>query len=221
MKTLLSWSSGKDSAWSLHVLKSNPEIELCGLFTTLNETYDRVAMHGVRRVLVEAQAHAAKLPIHFIPIPNPCPNDIYEDMLGVFVQKMRSEEIECMAFGDLFLEDIRAYRENNLKGTGIEPIFPIWGMPTDELAQEMIDAGLKAHLSCVDPKALSPDFVGRAYDQELLDHLPVSVDPCGERGEFHTFASAGPMFETPIPVVPGETVTREGFVFQDFLPAVA
>lgn len=221
MKTLLSWSSGKDSAWSLHVLKSDPDVEICGLFTTLNEAFDRVAMHGVRRELVEAQAEAAGLPVHFIPLPHPCPNEIYEAKLGAFVEKMRDEGIEGMAFGDLFLQDIRSYREDKFTGTGIEPIFPIWGTPTDELAQQMVAAGLRAEISCLDPRQLPQSFAGRTFDRSCLAELPSSVDPCGERGEFHTFASAGPMFASPIPVIVGEIVTRDGFVFADLLPAAA
>jgi uncharacterized protein (TIGR00290 family) len=219
VKTLLSWSTGKDSAWSLHVLRQTPGIEIAGLFTTVNAAFDRVAMHAVRRGLLEAQAAAAGLPLHVIEIPWPCPNEIYEARMGAFVAEQREQGVEAMAFGDLFLTDIRAYREEKLRGSGIEPLFPLWGRPTRALAEEMIDGGLEAHLTCVDPRKLPERFAGRAFDRALIDELPAGVDPCGENGEFHTCVTAGPMFAYPIDVRAGVVETRDGFVFADLLPA--
>jgi len=221
MKTLLSWSTGKDSAWSLYVLRQTPGIEVAGLFTTVNAAFDRVAMHAVRRALLEAQAAAAGLPLHVVEIPWPCPNETYEARMGTFVAEQKSLGIEAMAFGDLFLEDIRAYREAKLAGTGIVPLFPLWGRDTHALAEEMIAGGLDAHLTCVDPKKLPAHFAGRAFDSALLAELPAGVDPCGENGEFHTCVSAGPMFSGPIAVRTGTVETRDGFVFADLLPAAA
>jgi len=217
VKTLLSWSSGKDSAWTLHVLRGTPGVEVVGLLTTINETYKRVAMHAVREELLEAQAAAAGLPLWKVPIPDGCSNARYEQAMGDVVKRALGEGIEAIAFGDLFLEDIRAYREKQMRGTGIELLFPIWGRPTAELAREMIAGGLQARVTCVDPRALDASFAGRAFDQAFLDDLPAGVDPCGERGEFHTFAWAGPMFRPPVSVRPGEVVARGGFVFADLL----
>lgn len=221
MKTLLSWSTGKDSAWSLNVLRQMPGIEVGGLYTTVNAAVDRVAMHAVRRQLLEAQAEAAGLPLHVIEIPWPCPNEAYERTLGGFVAEQKATGVAAMAFGDLFLEDIRAYRVEKLAGTGIEPLFPLWGRDTRALAHEMIAGGLQAHLTCVDPKKLSASFAGRAFDEALLAELPDDVDPCGENGEFHTCVFAGPMFAHPIEVCVGEVKDRDGFVFADLLPAAA
>lgn len=214
-KTLVSWSSGKDSAWSLHALRERRDLEVIGLVTTVNTAFERVAMHAVREALLERQADAAGLPLWKVPIPNPCPNEVYERAMGELVERAVGEGVECMAFGDLFLEEIRAYRVRMLEGTGLEPVFPIWGLPTDRLARAMVDAGLRAHLTCVDPKQLDRRFAGRTFDAALLDELPEGVDPCGENGEFHTFCFAGPMFDAPIPVTPGEVVERDGFVFAD------
>jgi uncharacterized protein (TIGR00290 family) len=221
MKTLLSWSTGKDSAWSLYVLRQMPGIEVAGLFTTVNAAFDRVAMHAVRRALLEAQAAAAGLPLHVIEIPWPCPNEAYEVRVGAFVAEQTARGVEAMAFGDLFLEDIRAYREAKLANSGIAPLFPLWGRDTAALAEEMIAGGLKAHLTCVDPKKLPAHFAGRAFDRALLAELPAGVDPCGENGEFHTCVSAGPMFAHAIDVRAGVIETRDGFVFADLLPAAA
>jgi uncharacterized protein (TIGR00290 family) len=218
-RILLSWSSGKDSAWALHLLRQNPEVEVVGLFTTLNAEFDRVAMHAVRSELLRRQAETVGLPLHTIPLPWPCPNERYETLMGEFIDGARRDGIEGMAFGDLFLEDIRAYREEKLRGTGIEPIFPVWGIPTDALAHEMVSGGLRAVVTCVDPRQLSPEFAGRTYDAAFLADLPPTADPCGERGEFHTFCSDGPMFRRPVAVTVGETVERDGFVFTDLLPA--
>ena len=221
MKTLLSWSTGKDSAWSLHVLRQMPGIEVAGLFTTVNAAFDRVAMHAVRRKLLEAQATAAGLPLHVIEIPWPCLNEAYEARLGAFVAAQKENGTAAMAFGDLFLEDIRSYREAKLSGSGIAPVFPLWGRDTSALAREMIAGGLKARLTCVDPKKLPETFAGRAFDAALLADLPHGVDPCGENGEFHTCVFAGPMFTHAIDVRLGEIESRDGFVFADLLPAAA
>ncbi len=214
-KILLSWSSGKDSAWSLHVLRHHPEFEVVGLMTTVNQAYQRVAMHAVRLELLEAQAAAVNVPLWTIPIPYPCSNQDYESAMAVAMAKAKREGICGIAFGDLFLEDIRRYREEKLRDTGISPLFPIWGIPTKQLAREMVGAGLRARLTCVDPKQLSASFVGREFDVALLDELPAGVDPCGERGEFHTFAYDGPMFREPVKIQLGETAERDGFVFAD------
>jgi len=221
MRTLLSWSTGKDSAWSLHVLAQTPGIEVAGLFTTVNAAFDRVAMHAVRRQVLQAQAAAAGLPLHVIEIPWPCPNEAYEARMGDFVAEQKASGIAAMAFGDLFLADIRAYREEKLEGSGIEPLFPLWGRDTGALAREMIAGGLEAHITCVDPKKLPARFAGRAFDRALLAELPAGVDPCGENGEFHTCVSAGPMFAHPIDVRLGHIEMRDGFVFADLLPAAA
>ena len=215
-KILLSWSSGKDSAWSLHVLRERQEYEVVGLMTTVNESHQRVAMHVVRIELLEAQADAAGLPLWKIPIPSPCTNMEYEAAMRAAMERAKSEGITGFAFGDLFLEDIRRYREHFFAGSGIAPVFPIWGVRTAELARDMVAAGLRARLTCVDPKQLTGSFVGREFDSGFLADLPVGVDPCGERGEFHTFAYDGPMFRHSIPVRLGETVERDGFVFADF-----
>jgi uncharacterized protein (TIGR00290 family) len=215
MRTLLSWSTGKDSAWSLHVLRQRPDVDVVGLVTTVNSAFDRVAMHGVRRTLAEAQASAAGLPLHTLDIPYPCPNEAYERIMGAFVAEQAAAGIEAMAFGDLFLEDIRRYRETKLAGTGITPLFPLWGIPTGELARSMIADGLEAYVTCVDPRKLPESFAGRRFDAALLADLPRGVDPCAENGEFHTFCCAGPMFDRPIAVEVGEVVTRDGFVFCD------
>lgn len=219
-KALLSWSSGKDSAWALHVLRQRGEVEVVGLVTTFNEAFGRVAMHGVRAELVHAQARAAKLPLWSVLLPWPCTNAVYEERMQAIFQRARAEGIAAMAFGDLYLEDIRAYRERQLSGTALAPIFPLWGTPADtpRLARTMLAAGLRATVTCVDAKQLAPRFAGRAFDQSLLADLPASVDPCGERGEFHTFCHAGPMFDASLPVSSGEVVERDGFWFADLTP---
>jgi uncharacterized protein (TIGR00290 family) len=217
-KCLISWSSGKDSAWLVHVLRQTNEFALAGILTTVNEKYSRVAMHAVREELLEAQADALGLPLWKVPIPSPCPNEVYERAMAAAVQRAVAEGFTHMAFGDLFLEDIRRYREEKLAGTGLTPIFPLFGVDTTRLAREMIAGGLKARLTCVNPKVLDRKFAGRDFDASLLDELPPSVDPCGERGEFHSFAYAGPMFSRPIPIKAGEIVERDGFVFADVLP---
>ncbi len=212
---MLAWSSGKDSAWALHMLRQNPEIDVVGLFSTVNEAFNRVAMHAVRLELLMKQAQSASLPMDVIHIPYPCTNQDYEDRMGAFIEKAKAKKIECIAFGDLFLEDVRKYREEKLAGTGITPIFPLWGMPTQTLSKEMIDSGLKAVITSIDPKLIPEEFIGRTYDESFLQQIPDTVDPCGENGEFHTFAFAGPMFKEPITISVGEIVHRDGFVFAD------
>ncbi len=214
-KAWLSWSSGKDSAWTLHMLRTRGDVEVVGLLTTLNREAGRVAMHAVREELLDVQAATAGLPLIKIFLPHPCSNAAYEEAMRAAIAQARDDGITHMAFGDLFLEDVRRYREKMLAGTGIQPIFPLWGQPTGQLADRMVSAGLRAYLTCVDPKQLSPAFAGRTFDEWLLKDLPDSVDPCGERGEFHTFTHAGPMFKEPVPILPGDVVTRDGFVFAD------
>lgn len=218
VKVLLSWSSGKDCAWALHVLRQTDGIEVVGLVTTVNQAFDRVAMHAVRRQLVEAQAEAAGLPLEVIALPWPCPNEDYERLMAAFVGRAAAAGVEAMAFGDLFLDDIRAYRERMLAPTPLRPLFPLWGRDTAALARDMVDAGVAAWLTCVDPNRLDRGFAGRQYDLRLLAELPPDVDPCGEKGEFHTFVAAGPMFTRAIEAVPGEVVERDGFVFADLVP---
>ena len=215
-RVLLSWSSGKDSAWSLHVLRQGPGVEVVGLVTTLNEAFDRVAMHGTRRAVLEAQAQSARLPLWTVPLPWPCSNADYEERMRALCERAVAEKVDAMAFGDLFLADVRTYRERQLQGTGLEPLFPLWLRPTTALAREMIAGGLRARLTCVDTQQLSSSFAGREFDSELLNDLPPEIDPCGERGEFHTCVYAGPMFAEPIALLAGETVQREQFVYADF-----
>ena len=215
MKTLVSWSSGKDSAWMLHVLKQDPTIEIGGLLTTMNEQFDRVAMHAVRRRLLEAQADAAGVPLRTVPLPWPCTNEAYEERMRAAVAQAVAEGFTHVAFGDLFLEDVRKYREEKLAGSGLTPLFPIWGIPTDQLAMQMVEGGLRSVLTCINPKHLDRSFAGRQFDRALLDDLPAGVDKCGERGEFHSFAWDGPMFNRPVSIAIGEVVDRDGFVFAD------
>jgi uncharacterized protein (TIGR00290 family) len=216
---ILSWSSGKDSAWALHVLRRRDALDLdvVGLLTTFNEAFDRVAMHAVRRELVEAQAAAVGLPLVPVRLPYPCTNEVYEDRMRAAVAEASAAGVTHMAFGDLFLADVREYRIRLLEGTGVEPLFPLWGTPDDtpDLARLMLAGGLRAVLTCVDPKQLGERFVGWQYDQALLAELPAEVDPCGERGEFHTFCYSSPEFRNDIPVQVGEIVQREGFWFAD------
>lgn len=218
-RILLSWSSGKDSAWSLGVLREKGEVEVAGLLTSVNETHDRVAMHAVRRQLLAEQARAVGLPLREIAIPHPCSNEIYEREMTRAMDQAHADGIEAVAFGDLFLEDIRAYREAQMARTALRPLFPIWGEPTDRLARRMLAAGMVARITCVDPRQVPAELAGRIWDADLLAELPEGVDPCGERGEFHTFVTDGPMFERPVEVLPGEVVERGGFVFADLLPA--
>jgi uncharacterized protein (TIGR00290 family) len=217
-KTLVSWSSGKDSAWMVHVLRQHDEFNVAGVLTTVNQVYERVAMHAVRVELLRAQADALGLPLWQVPIPSPCPNEVYERAMAGAVTRAVAEGFTHMAFGDLFLEDIRRYREERLAGTGLTPIFPLFGADTAALAREMIAGGLGARITCVNPKLLDRGFAGREFDGAFVDDLPDSVDPCGERGEFHSFAYRGPMFSRPVAIEPGEIVERDGFVFADILP---
>lgn len=216
-RVLLSWSSGKDSAWTLHVLRQQPDIEVVGLLTTFNEAANRVAMHAVRHALVEVQAGATGLPLWPVPLPWPCSNADYEQRMLEVIGHARQQGITHVAFGDLFLEDVRDYRIRQLSGTGIDPLFPLWGSPanTPDLARRMLSAGLRAVVTCVDPKQLPAPFAGRLYDSAFLAELPSGVDPCGERGEFHTFCFGGPMFQRQIDIQVGETVSRDGFCFTD------
>jgi uncharacterized protein (TIGR00290 family) len=219
-KTLLSWSSGKDSAWALHRLRGISEVEVVGLMTTVNQLHQRVAIHAVRLELLRRQAEALGLPLQVIDLPSPCTNSQYEEAMGRFVAESKQRGIECMAFGDLFLADIREYRETKLAGTGITPLFPLWQAPTDRLAKEMISSGLRAVVTCVDPQQLPLSFAGREFNEQFLADLPNHVDPCGERGEFHTFAFDGPMFEKPVSVELGAVVERDGFGYADLLSTV-
>ena len=215
----MSWSSGKDSTFALQSV--GPGVEVTRLLVTVNESADRVAMHAVRRSLLVQQADRLGLPLHVVAIPSPCPNDLYEARMGEAMDVAAEEGVSGIVFGDLFLEDVRQYREEALAPTGIAPVFPLWLRPTDELAHDIVGAGIRAVLTCVDPAQLSPTFVGRPFDEELLHDLPAGVDPCGERGEFHTFVWDAPEFSSPIPIRTGERVTRDGFVFCDVLPAEA
>lgn len=216
-KILLSWSSGKDSAWTLHVLRQGGEVEVVGLLTTINTNFERVAMHGTRHVLVKAQAEAAGLPLWEVPLPWPCSNEVYEHAMAAACASAAQQGISGIAFGDLFLEDVRRYREERLLGTGLDPLFPLWGLNTRELISEMIQGGLRARIVCVDPSKLPAEFAGRDLDIDVVRRFPEGVDPCGENGEFHTFAYAGPMFREEIPIQAGECVVRDGFVFADVL----
>jgi len=220
MKMIVSWSSGKDSAWMLHRLRVE-RVDVGALLTTINEPAQRVAMHAVRLELLQAQAEAAGVPLWTVPIPSPCSNQEYEQAMSIVVRRAVSEGFTHAAFADLFLADIRRYREERLAGSGLTPIFPLFGSDTRALAREMIAGGLGARLTCVDPRVLDRRFAGREFDASLLAELPASVDPCGERGEFHTFAYKGPMFREPIAVEAGITVDRDGFVFADLLPAAS
>jgi uncharacterized protein (TIGR00290 family) len=215
MKILLSWSSGKDSAWALHVLNKTCPGAVRALLTTVNEAVDRVAMHAVRRDVLAAQARMTGLPLRIVPIPHPCPNEVYEARMANAVAEAVADGFTHVAFGDLFLDDVRRYREGRLAGTGLEPLFPVWGLPTARLAEDMIESGLQARLSCIDTRVLDRRFAGRSFDRSLLRELPASVDPCGENGEFHTCVTAGPMFADMIDVETGQTVTREPFVWTD------
>ncbi|MGD2126950.1 MAG: adenine nucleotide alpha hydrolase [Desulfobacteraceae bacterium] len=216
-RTLLSWSSGKDSAFALFLLRKDPDIEVEGLFTTVNSTHGRVAMHAVTEELLQVQTKAINLPLRKLEIPYPCSNVQYEAAMSKFVSEAKSQGIVYMAFGDVFLEDIRKYREDKLEDTGITPMFPLWGMRSGQLAREMIDKGFRMIITCVDPRHVSKSFIGREFDESFLNDLPPDVDPCGEKGEFHTFVYDGPIFLEPLSVKPGRIVEREGFVFGDVI----
>jgi uncharacterized protein (TIGR00290 family) len=216
MKVLLSWSSGKDSAWALHVLRQNHS-EVAGLLTSLNDTAGRVSMHGVREEILRAQAAATGLPLFTIPLPWPCTNEIYEAQLRIAVERAVAGGFTHVAFGDLFLEDVRKYREDRMAGSGLMPLFPLWGLPTPDLARDMIAGGLRARISTIDPRVMPRELVGAEFDESLLRSLPPGVDPCGENGEFHTCVTAGPMFSRPLDLTVGEIADREGFVYRDLL----
>ncbi len=215
----MSWSSGKDSVWALRLLRERGDVQVMALVTTFNAEANRVAMHAVRRVLVESQAERTKLPLWAVDLPWPCSNSEYEDRMRVLCQRAVAEGITAVAFGDLFLQDIREYRQRQLQATGLEPLFPLWQIPTADLALDMIAAGVKAKITCVDPSKLAKSFAGRDFNQSLLETLPPGIDPCGENGEFHTFVHDAPVFSRPVPVLSGDVVERDGFVFADVLPA--
>ncbi len=217
-RVILSWSSGKDSAWALHVLRQRPDVRVVALVTTLNRSANRVAMHAVRRGLVEVQAERADLPLWPVELPWPCSNAVYEGLMTAVYERAVAEQVTEIAFGDLFLHDVRDYRERQLQGTGLTPLFPIWHFPTDELANEMIQAGVRAKVTCLDPAKLDRSFAGREFDKTFLELLPSAVDPCGENGEFHTFVYDSQVFSSPISTRIGEIVERDGFVFTDVLP---
>jgi uncharacterized protein (TIGR00290 family) len=217
MRAWLAWSSGKDSAWALHVLRHTAGVEVAGLLCTFNEAFDRVAMHGVRRLLVERQAAACGLPLHSVFLPWPCPNEVYEARMAEACRHASAGRIEAIAFGDLFLRDVRAYRERQMASTGLELLFPLWERPTGALAREMIAGGQRAYVMSVDLSRLDRSWAGREVDTAFLDALPAPIDPCGENGEFHTFVFASPEFSAPLDVAVGEVVVREGFAFADLL----
>lgn len=219
-KLLVSWSSGKDSAWTLHVLRRADEYEIVGLLTTINSEFDRVAMHGVRRELLEAQAEAAGLPLWTVPLPWPCSNAEYENAMAVACAKAIDAGVEAVAFGDLFLEDVRRYREERMKKAALAPVFPLWKLDTRQLVHDMWAGGLRSRIVCLDPKKLPVSFAGLEIDPDLVCELPDGTDPCGENGEFHTFVYDGPMFTRPVSFETGETVTRDGFVFTDLLTRI-
>jgi uncharacterized protein (TIGR00290 family) len=217
-KAFVSWSSGKDSAFALYKAQQSGETEIVGLLTTVSEAYNRVAMHGVRDELLDRQVAALRLPLIKVSIPSPCPNEIYEARMEVACAEIKAQGIHQIVFGDLFLEDLRAYRIEKLAAAGMRAVFPLWKHDTAALAREMIASGLVAHITCIDPRRLDRRFAGRQFDGEFLYDLPHDVDPCGENGEFHTVVSGGPMFADSIPVSVGETVERDGFVFADVIP---
>lgn len=220
MKNLwMSWSSGKDSAFALAELYKNPNYKITGLFTSVNEDYGRVAMHSTRISLLQSQAEMLGLTLELVVLPGDCTNEIYELKMKALIEKAVNAGVSAMGFGDLYLEDIREYRERQLEGSGIEAVFPLWNRPTGILAQEMLDAGIEAVLTCIDPSKIAESFAGRYFDALTISELPQSVDTCGENGEFHTFVFAGPNFKDRIPIRVGETVNRGGFVYADVLPA--
>jgi uncharacterized protein (TIGR00290 family) len=216
-RVLLSWSSGKDSAWTLHVLRQEPDFEVRGLLTTITRDHRRVMMHAVREDLLDAQAAALGLPVMKIYLPSRCSNEEYERAMGQAMERARADGVDGVAFGDLYLEDLRRYREEKLAGSGITPHFPLWGTPTRSLADAMVESGLEAYITAVDLRALDRSFTGRRFDRSFLADLPLEVDPCGEKGEFHSFACGGPMFEKPLRVERGEVVEREGVAFCDLV----
>ena len=215
LKTLMAWSSGKDSAYALWTLRRDPGVEVVGLLTTVNSAVERVSMHGVRKAVLQEQARACRLPLLEVPLPDPCSDEQYRAIMSLVMNEARGRGVEAVAFGDLFLSDVRAYRETQLAGTGLTPLFPLWGRPTADLAREMIDSGMEALVTCVDTEQLDRQFAGRCFDLSLLQDLPPGVDPCAENGEFHTVALAGPMFHERIQGEAGDVVERGRFVFVD------
>lgn len=220
-KTLISWSTGKDSAWTLQLLRRDPHIDVVGLFCTVNKVFRRVAVHGVGLELLNLQAKSIGLPLYIVDLPYPCDNDEYVSAMASFIVNAKENGVECLAFGDLFLQNVRGYRETLLAGTGLTPIFPLWGMPTEALSKQMISSGLNAVITCVDSQYLTKDFSGREYNESFLKDLPKELDPCGENGEFHSFVFDGPMFQEKLEITVGETIQRDRIYFTDLLPAGA
>jgi uncharacterized protein (TIGR00290 family) len=216
-KAVVAWSSGKDCAWALHAVRTAGRVDIVGLLTTVTGTFDRVSMHGVRSEILQAQAAALGLPVRRVSIPYPCPNEVYEREMTRALAALAGEGVSQVIFGDLFLADVRAYREQRMAGTGLSPVFPLWGRDTGRLAQEMVSGGVDATIVCLDPRRLPAKFAGRKFDARLLSELPGDVDPCGERGEFHTCITGGPMFDRALDVRPGAVVERDGFVFADLV----
>jgi len=217
-KVVVSWSSGKDCAFALHQVRTEGRVEVVGLLTTLNEENDRIAMHGVRKELLQMQLDALGLPAEMVMLPMPCDNETYRQRVGLTVEKLRERGVKQVVFGDLFLEGIRQYREEQMQGSGLDPIFPLWQRDTGQLCRDMVNSGLQAVVTCVDQRVLSAEYLGRRYDHQFLDDLPPDIDPCGENGEFHTLVIAGPMFFGPIAVRTGEKVSKGDFAFVDVLP---
>jgi uncharacterized protein (TIGR00290 family) len=217
-KAVVSWSSGKDCAFALHQVRTEGRLDVVGLLTTLNEENDRIAMHGVRKELLQMQLEALDLPAEMVMLPMPCDDETYRQRVGLAVETLRGRGVKQVVFGDLFLEDIRQYREEQMQGSGLDPVFPLWQRDTSQLCRNMVDSGLQAVVTCVDQRVLSAEYLGRQYDHQFLDDLPPDIDPCGENGEFHTLVTAGPMFSWPIAVRIGERVSRGDFAFVDVLP---
>jgi uncharacterized protein (TIGR00290 family) len=217
-RAVVAWSSGKDAAWALHEVRSRRLADVAGILTTVTDAYSRVSMHGVRERILDLQAASLGLPCTKVRIPAPCPDEVYAGKMAAALEPLRAGGVTHVVFGDLFLEDVRAYRERNLESVGMHALFPLWNLDTRELSREMIRSGLRARITCLDPRKVDPALAGRSWDLDLVESLACEVDPCGENGEFHTLATHGPMFDTPIAVTPGETVEREGFVFADMLP---
>ena len=215
---MLGWSGGKDSAWALHLLRAMPDLQVAGLFTTVDGNTGRIAVHEVRPELLQAQARAANAALHTVPIPRPCPNALYERALAAFVARAKRDGVTHLAFGDLFLEDIRRYRERQFAGSGVELLFPLWGLPTRALAEQMTAAGLRAWIACVDARRAPRDWAGKVFDPAFVSAVPRGIDPCGENGEFHTFVFEGPMLRAPVHALPGPVSEREGMVCVDLLP---
>jgi uncharacterized protein (TIGR00290 family) len=218
LPVVFAWSGGKDSAMALHCLLRDPAFEVAGLLTTVTEGYERISMHGVRCELLRQQATSIGLPLEEVRIPPQCPNTIYESRMAEAVLRYRERGILHLGFGDIFLRDLRAYRETNLARVGMSALFPLWDIDTRELAARFLADGFRARTACIDPSKLDRSFAGRELDAAFFRELPIEVDPCGENGEFHTFVFDGPIFRSPVPVEPGQVVERDSFVFCDLLP---